>query len=147
MGNSLGKQPAESGVCDHLQGSKAFCLCSPRMCCLLLIVRVPCSYLVSFLFCFVFFFVSFFSFIIAYPDLFFGRHWISFMFCLFLAGFRLSLVFGFVLFYIFLFFYRPVYSSLSLDISFYLSHRFALSILPFFLIFHKFFVIPPRLCT
>lgn len=29
------------------------------MCCLLLIVRVPCSYLVSFLFCFVFFFVSF----------------------------------------------------------------------------------------
>lgn len=59
MGNSLGKQPAESGVCDHLQGSKAFCLCSPRMCCLLLIVRVPCSYLVSFLFCFVFFFVSF----------------------------------------------------------------------------------------
>lgn len=104
MGNSLGKQPAESGVCDHLQGSKAFCLCSPRMCCLLLIVRVPCSYLVSFLFCFVFFFVSFFSFIIAYPDLFFGRHWISFMFCLFLAGFRLSLVFGFVLFYVFLFF-------------------------------------------
>lgn len=131
MGNSLGKQPAESGVCDHLQGSKAFCLCSPRMCCLLLIVRVPCSYLVSFLFCFVFFFVSF---LVSSSRIltFFGRHWISFMFCLFLAGFRLSLVFGFVLFYVFLFFYRPVYSSLSLDISFYLSYRLALSILPFF---------------